>query len=79
MNKNILRLMAVAALVSTLSGCFLTKVVTTPMRSVGGAVSLVGDVVSIVPVAGNKVDAALDKVNGTIDTAADTVDETIPL
>lgn len=79
MNKNILRLMAVAALASTLSGCFLTKVVTTPMRIVGGVVSLTGDVVSIVPGVGNTADAALTKVDDAIDTAADTVDDTVPL
>ena len=79
MNKNILRLMAVAALASTLSGCFLTKVVTTPMRIVGGVVSLTGDVISIVPGVGNTADAALTKVDDAIDTAADTVDETVPL
>ncbi|NVK41812.1 MAG: hypothetical protein HWE39_11270 [Oceanospirillaceae bacterium] len=43
-----------------LSGCFLTKVVTVPMR-IGGAV------ISVVPGIGNDIDAA-------IDTAADTVD-----
>jgi len=79
MNKNILRLMAVAALASTLSGCFLTKIVTVPMRLVGGVVSLTGDVVSIVPGVGNTADAALNKVDAAIDTAADTVDDTIPL
>lgn len=64
MNKNILRLVAVAALAASLSGCFLTKIVTVPMR-------LVGAVVSIVPVAGNTG-------NTVIQTAADTVDK-IPL
>jgi len=43
-----------------LSGCFLTKVATVPMR-VGGAVA------SVVPVVGNPVHEA-------IDTAADAVD-----
>lgn len=47
-----------------LSGCFLTKVVTVPMR-VGGAV------ISVVPVVGDTIDE-------TIDTAADAVD-LIPL
>lgn len=64
MNKNILRLVAVAALAASLSGCFLTKIVTVPMR-------VVGAVVSIVPVAGNTG-------NTVIQTAADTVDK-IPL
>jgi len=64
MNKNILRLVAVAALASSLSGCFLTKIVTVPMR-------VVGAVVSIIPVAGNLG-------NNAIQTAANTVDD-IPL
>lgn len=78
MNKNVIRIAAVIALTTALSGCFLTKVVTTPMRIVGGTISLVGDVVSIVPGVGNTVDATLDKANVAIDTAADTVDD-IPL
>jgi hypothetical protein len=48
----------------TLSGCFLTKVVTVPMR-------IVGAVASIVPVVGNAVDES-------IETVADAVDD-IPL
>ncbi len=64
MNKNILRLVAVAALAASLSGCFLTKIVTVPMR-------VVGAVVSIVPVAGNMG-------NDAIQAAANTVDD-IPL
>ncbi len=64
MNKTILRVVAVAALATSLSGCFLTKVVTVPMR-------VVGAVVSIVPVAGNTA-------NSAIQTAANTVDD-IPL
>lgn len=47
-----------------LSSCFLTKIVTVPMR-VSGAI------ISIVPVAGNTADGAIDK-------AADTIDE-IPI
>ena len=43
-----------------LSGCFLTKVVTVPMR-------LTGAVISIIPVVGNSIDES-------IDTAADSVD-----
>lgn len=49
---------------SLLSGCFLTKVITVPMR-------ITGAVISIVPVIGNQADEA-------IDTAADAVD-LIPL
>ena len=47
-----------------LSGCFLTKLVTVPMR-------VVGAVTSIVPVAG-------DAAHGVIDEAADAVDK-LPL
>lgn len=64
MNKTFVRVVAVAALASSLSGCFLTKVVTVPMR-------VVGAVVSIVPVAGNTA-------NSVIQGAADTVDK-VPL
>lgn len=64
MNKNIIRLVAVAALATSLSGCFLTKIVTVPMR-------VVGAVVSIIPVAGNVG-------NDAIQAAANTVDD-IPL
>lgn len=58
------RIAVIALLVSLLGGCFLTKLVTVPMR-------VVGAVVSIVPVAGNTG-------NTVIQTAADTVDE-IPI
>lgn len=64
MNKNILRLAFVSALAFSLSGCFLTKIVTVPMR-------VVGAVVSIIPVAGNVG-------NDAIQAAANTVDD-IPL
>jgi hypothetical protein len=43
-----------------LSGCFLTKVVTVPMR-VGGAVT------SIVPVVGNTAHGAIDKAADAVD------------
>ena len=42
------------------SGCFFTKVVTTPVR-VGGAVT------SVVPVVGNATDKALDSVADGVD------------
>ncbi|MCC2639314.1 MAG: hypothetical protein K0Q68_3033 [Moraxellaceae bacterium] len=64
MNKTLVRMVAVAALAGSLSGCFLTKIVTVPMR-------VVGAVVSIVPVAGNTA-------NDVIQGAANTVDD-IPL
>src|SRR5690606_22657585 len=59
--KTMTRVALLAVLASTLSGCFLTKIVTTPMRVGGAAVSTVGAVLSIVPVAGNTADAALEK------------------
>lgn len=58
------KLSLVLLMTSLLSGCFLTKVVTVPMR-VGGAV------ISVVPVVGDAIDES-------IDTAADAVD-LIPL
>lgn len=64
MNKNILKVVALVALATSLSGCFLTKVVTVPMR-------VVGAVVSIVPVAGNTA-------NDVVQSAANKVDD-IPL
>ncbi len=45
----------------SLSGCFLTKIVTVPMR-IGGAI------VSVVPVVGQGVGDAIDEVADTIDT-----------
>ncbi len=56
-----LRTALILFVATQLSGCFLTKVVSVPMR-VGGAV------LSIIPGAGNTIDEA-------IDTAADAVDE----
>ena len=54
MLNNVLKVTIAVALTMSLSGCFLTKVVTTPMRVVGATASVVGAVVSIVPVAGTK-------------------------
>ncbi|MDX1804620.1 MAG: DUF6726 family protein [Alcanivorax sp.] len=76
--KNLSRILIVALLGAALSGCFLTKLATVPMRLVGAAGSVVGAVVSIIPVAGNSADAALEKVDGAIDTTADSIDK-IPL
>jgi len=78
MRKIMTRIAVVGVLVSLLSGCLFTKLVTVPMRVVGSVVSVTGAVVSIVPVVGNTGDATLEKLDGTIDTAADTVDE-LPL
>ena len=44
-----------------MSGCLLTKVVTVPMRVVGG-------VISVVPVVGGVVDDAIDITADVIDT-----------
>ena len=55
-----IKLLLLLLLAVQLSGCFLTKVVTVPMR-VGGAV------ISIVPVVGNTADDAVDEVADTID------------
>lgn len=60
MNKILVRVVAVAALASSLSGCFLTKIVTVPMRVVGAAVS-------IVPVAGNLGNDVIQKAANTVD------------
>jgi hypothetical protein len=64
MKKNTFRILILVLLGFTLSGCFLTKIVTVPMR-------IVGAVISVVPGVGNTIDTV-------IDTAADTVDE-IPI
>ena len=78
MRKTASRIVVIALLTSLLSGCFLTKLVTAPMRVVGAGVGLVGAVVSIVPVVGNSADAALEKTDGAIDGFADTFDD-VPL
>ena len=76
--KSIMRLAVIGLLAAVLSGCFLTKLATTPMRLVGAAGSVVGAVLSIIPVAGNAADEALEKVDGAIDGTADSIDK-IPL
>lgn len=58
--QKILQGVAILALLPLLSGCFLTKVVTVPMR-VGGAI------VSVVPVVGNTADEAIDAVADSVD------------
>lgn len=58
---NWIKLFVVLLLASQLSGCFLTKVISVPMRAVGA-------VISIIPVAGNTAHDA-------IDGAADVVDD----
>ncbi|MFP5440162.1 MAG: DUF6726 family protein [Gammaproteobacteria bacterium] len=78
MRKTASRIVVIAVLTSLLSGCFLTKLVTVPMRVFGASVAVVGAVVSVVPVVGNTADSALEKADGAIDGVADTVDE-VPL
>ncbi len=76
--RALVRLFLIAGLAASLSGCFLTKLVTMPMRVGGALLSVVGAVVSVVPVVGDGVDEALEGVDASIDTAADTVDK-VPL
>ena len=76
--KHITRIALLALLASMLSGCFLTKLVSTPMRLVGATASVAGAALSVIPVVGNEADAALEKVDGAIDTTADNIDK-IPL
>lgn len=78
MRRHMIRLTVLALLTALLSGCFLTKLVSTPMRVVGAGIAGVGAVVSIVPVVGNTADAAIEKADAFIDTTADTLDE-VPL
>ena len=54
------KMLLIVCLLFTLSGCFLTKIVTVPMR-LGGAVT------SIVPVVGNKAHDAIDKAAKIVD------------
>ncbi len=76
--KTPIRLVVLAVLVSSLSGCFLTKIVTMPMRVGGSLLSVVGAVVSVVPVVGDGIDEALETADAGIDKAADAVDK-IPI
>ena len=76
--KQISRMAILAVLASLLSGCFLTKLVSTPMRVVGATASVAGSALAIFPVVSNEADAALEKVDGVIDTAADRIED-IPI
>ena len=76
--KKLWRGVILVALVSSLSGCLLTKLVTMPMRVVGSLASGAGAVVSVVPGVGDSVDEALEGVDTGIDAAADTIDK-VPL
>ncbi len=54
------RILSALLLVSLLTGCVLTKIVTVPMR-------VVGAVISIIPVAGNAAHSAIDEAADAID------------
>lgn len=54
------KILLLLVLVTFLSGCFLTKVVTVPMRAVGA-------VTSIVPVVGNTAHDAIDEAAEKVD------------
>lgn len=70
------KIILVMLLAAVLSGCFLTKVVTVPMRIVGAAGNMVGAVISVIPVVGNSVNDALYKADGSINDLADEIDKT---
>ncbi len=60
--KNVIRLLVVSALAMVLNGCFLTKVVTVPMR-------VTGAVVSIIPGVGDVAHDAIDETADVVDKA----------
>ncbi|AJD47705.1 hypothetical protein S7S_06445 [Isoalcanivorax pacificus W11-5] len=76
--KTLVRISLLAVLVGTLSGCFLTKLVTTPVRLVGSAGTVVGSALSILPVVGNPINDTFREANGAIDKVMDGVDD-IPI
>jgi hypothetical protein len=69
------KVLLVALLTGVLSGCFLTKVVTVPMRLIGAAGNVVGAAVSIIPVVGNTANSAIYKADGAINDVADNIDK----
>ena len=73
--KTPVRLVVLAILVSSLSGCFLTKLATMPMRVGGALLAVTGAVVSVVPIVGDGIDEALEAADAGIDSAADAVDK----
>ena len=76
--KTLVRISILAVLLGTLSGCFLTKLVTTPVRLVGSAGTVVGSALSILPVVGNPINDTFREANGAIDKVMDGVDD-IPI
>ena len=73
--KTITKVVLVALLTGVLSGCFLTKIVTVPMRVIGAAGNVIGSVVSIIPVVGNTANTALYKADGSINEVTDNIDK----
>ena len=73
--KLLTRMTIMALLSISLSGCFLTKLATVPMRLVGAGAAVVGAGISIIPVVGNAADEAIEKVDQAIDETADNLDK----
>jgi len=55
-----MKLLAALLLAVSLTGCVLTKVVTTPLR-------ITGAVISVIPVVGDAADSVIETVADTID------------
>ncbi|MDP1540351.1 MAG: hypothetical protein Q8L72_06855 [Moraxellaceae bacterium] len=70
-----LKLGAVCAMSLVLSGCFLTKLVSMPLRVTGSLLSVTGAVISVVPVVGNSIDEALETADTSLDLLADRIDD----
>jgi hypothetical protein len=73
--KKTTKFLLVILVTGMLSGCFLTKIATVPLRVIGAAGNVVGAVVSIIPVVGNTANAALYKADGAINGVADNIDK----
>lgn len=73
--KSISRMIVLALLSLSLSGCFLTKIATVPMRLVGAGAAVVGAGISIIPVVGNAADEAIERADQVIDETADSIDK----
>lgn len=73
--KKTTKFLLITLLAAVLSGCFLTKIATVPLRIIGAAGVVVGAAVSIVPVVGNTANSALYKADGAINGVADSIDK----
>ena len=69
------RSLALALLACGLSGCVVTKLITTPMRLAGSTLVVGGAIVSIAPIVGNPANDALRDADETVNKAADEVDD----